>query len=624
MADVSGALRVATRAARVLTGALGVVVLMVAAYGLAGELNALRAAGLNRISIRDAAAFVGLLAGILSGGLLLGSAASRVRVHLPPPQPAAESRPVYGFTTILAIGIGSTLGSPLFLLIPVNVIQYEIVSILSLVLAAVLSIAMAKNNADSYGVLKRSGRAAVGGPAFVGVALGTRSARYFISRFSMAVANTALAAYCVIVFVVFVFGYLPGLLNTYGIAGPLTYYIVALIVILFAGWFVMNSIFERRYVRLIGRIQIVFTSLLVLIVVVQSYLLGSAGAWSFRSLWSIPPGSPLDWVGLTVVNTGYLYLLFFGFQEIQALDREAHDRSPIPVLSWIRRDYTADKSRYFGIAMVATVLIAAGINIFYALAVFAANPSAPGLTASQIPALYVARSVLGGPQEALMGLAFMLATFTTFVPAFLAATRHIRSLGEDGFLPRAVARGSWLLVLAAIAFLVAAGRDFLVNITDYMVLVSLGIIALAAVWLRRDRRASVERKDALAVGVGVSCLGAAAALYVVTPSVAVFGSLSIVIAFLIYDLLELGSLGTRLFLAVLDAVTFVLLSLYPRTFETSGVPVVPGLQSAVTDTGALRVVLALCAVVLLVSFVLEIVARGVLRTSEPAAASEKG
>lgn len=622
MADASGALRVATRAARLLTAALGVLVLIVATYGLAGELNSLRVTGLDRFSMGDAAAFVALLAGILTGGLLLGSAIGRARVRLPSLRPGPGPRPVYGFTTILAIGIGSTLGAPLFLLIPVNVIQYEIVSILSLVLAAALSIAMAKNNADSYGVLKRSGRVAVGGPAFVGVALGTRSARYFISRFSMAVANTALAAYCVIVFVGFVFGYLPGLLGAYGLGGPLTFYIVALIIILFAAWFVMNSIFERRYARVIGRAQIVFTSLLVLIVVAQSYLLGSAGGWNLRGLGSVPPGSPLDWVGLTVVNTGYLYLLFFGFQEIQALDREAHDRSPIPILSWIRRGYTADKGRYFGVAMVVTVLIAAGINIFYALAVFAANPSPAGVASSQIPALYVAQSVLGGPHEALMGLAFMLATFTTFVPAFLAATRHIRSLGEDGFLPRAIARGSWLCVLAAIVFLVAAGQDFLVSITDYMVLVSLGIIALAAVWLRRNRKAAVERKDALAVGVGVSCLGAAAALYIVTPSVAVFGSLSIVVAFLTYDLLELGSLGTRLFLAVLDAVTFVLLSIYPRTFEAAGIPVFPGLQSAAGDTGALRVVLLLCGLVLIVSFALEVVVRKVPPPTEPPAAPE--
>jgi len=609
MADASRALRATARVAHVLTAALGVVVLVVAAYGMAGEINALRVEGMETFSVRDAAAFVGLLAALLSGSLLLGSAVPRIRIRLPARPLAPEDHPVYGFTTILAIGIGSTLGSPLFLLLPLNVIEYEIVSILSLTLAAILSIAMAKNNSDSYRVLKTNGLAAVGGPAFVRVALGTRSARYFIARFSMAVANTALAAYCVLVFVVFVFGYLPTLLAAYGLGGPPAYYIVAMITVLFAAWFVMNSLLERRYIRLIGRAQLVFTSLLVVILVVQSWLLGSAGGWNFRGLLAFPAASPLDWIGATIVNTGYLYLLFFGFQEIQALDREARDRSPIPVISWIRRGYTVSKERYFGVAMVATVLIAAAVNIFYALAVYVANPSPAGVAASQIPALYVARSVLGGPQEALIALAFMLATFTTFVPAFLAATRHIRSLGEDGFLPHTVARGAWIFVLAAIVFLAAAGQDFLVSITDYMVLVSLGIIALAAVWLRRDRRAAVERKDSLAVGVGLSCLVAAAALYVVTPSVAVFGSVSLAVAFLVYDLYDLGSLGTRLFLAVLDVVTFVLLSAYPRAFVAAGIPVLPGLEAAASGTDGLRIVLLLGGLVLVASFVADVVAR---------------
>ena len=513
--------------------------------------------------------------------------------------------------TILAIGIGSTLGSPLFLLIPLNIVEYEIVSVVSLVLAAILSLAMAKNNAYSYAVLKRNGLPAVGGPAFVSVAVGTRSARYFIARFSMAVANTALAAYCVVVFGLFIFGLLPALLGSYGLAGLPTVLIVGLIAVLFAGWFVMNSFLERRIMRVIGLTQVAFTSVLVAILVAQSYMLGSAGGWNFRGLFAFPAGSGLDWIGAIIVNTGYLYLLFFGFQEIQALDRDARETSRIPVLSWFRRGYVMDKGRYFGIAMVATVVIAASVNIFYALAVFAANPSAAGLSASQIPALYVAESVLGKPQEVLTAIAFLLATFTTFVPAFLAATRHIGSLGEDGFLPRSVARMAWLFVLASIVFLAAAGQDFLVSITDYMVLVSLGIIALSAIWLRRDRKKAVERKDSLAVGVGLTCFVAAAALYVVTPSVAVFGSLSIAVAFLVYDLYELGSLGTRLFLAVVDVVAIVLLTAYPRPFPGRPLPVLPGLEAAAGGTEALRLVLVLIAVVLVASLMIEVVVRKV-------------
>jgi amino acid transporter len=617
-------LRVTASLARILAAALGVLVLVVAVYGMAGELGTLRIVGLVAFSVPDAATFVGLLAALLSGGLLLASVLTRVRIPLRARGPADEPPRVYGFGTILAIGIGSTLGSPLFLLIPLNVLEYEIVSIVSLTLAAILSLAMAKNNSDSYRVLKTNGLSAVGGPAFVRVAVGVRSARYFISRFSMAVANAALAAYCVLVFVLFVFGYLPTLLQGYGLGGLPTFLIVGAIGGLFALWFVMNSILERRFIRAIGLAQVAFTSVLVAILVAQSYLLGSAGGWNFRGLLAFPAASGLDWVGAILVNTGYLYILFFGFQEIQALDREARDTSRIPVVSWLRRGYVMGKDRYFGIAMIATVVIAATVNIFYALAVYAANPSLAGLSTSQIPALYVTESVLGKPQVLLTALAFMLATFTTFVPAFLAATRHIGSLGEDGFLPRSVARMAWLFVLAPIVFLAAAGQDFLVSITDYMVLVSLGIIALSAIWLRRDRRKALDRNDSLALGVGLTCYVAAGALYVVTPSVAVFGSLSIAVAFLVYDLFELGSLGMRLFVAVVDVVSFVLLTAYPRSFPGRAFPVLPGLEAVAGGTEALRVVLILSAVVLVASFAIEVVARQVPRHSEDLPADDSG
>ena len=107
------------------------------------------------------------------------------------------------------IGIGATLGSPLFILIPENVVQYEWVSVGSLLLAATLSVLMAKVYSDMYTESRSRGLEAVGGPSFTKVAVGVRSVRYFVSRVSMWVANTALAAYSKIVFLIFDFDYFP-------------------------------------------------------------------------------------------------------------------------------------------------------------------------------------------------------------------------------------------------------------------------------------------------------------------------------------------------------------------------------------------------------------------------------
>ena len=607
--SLSGAAAFLPIVARSLSAALGLALLLLAGYAFVGELDHLRTMGFVGFSIRDAAVSFGILALVFAGALLI----ALFRVPKPATKPArsrrSASHPVYCFGTFLAIGIGSTLWSPLFLLIPLNIVQYEIVSIISLVLATLLSLAMARIYARNYRILRSDALAAVGGPAFVHVALGVRSARYFVSRLSLAIANKALAAECKSVFVLFDFEVLPGLLGAYGISGALAWVLAGAIAVAFGIWFVMNSILERRFLKTIGRVQILFTSVLLAILVGQSYLLGSSGGWRRTGLLAFPATSDAGWIGAIVINTAYLYLLFFGFQEIQSLEQEAFHVSRIPVLSRLFHWKPFDKRTYLGYAMIVSVVIAAGVNIFYALAVYAASPDPTALSAAQIPALYVADAALGTSQALLIAVAFMIATFTTFVPAFMAASRHIGALGEDGFLPRGVGRISWILVLVAIVFLAVMGEEFLVSITDFMVLVSLGFIALSAVWLHRARRRIFERRDLLPLGVALSCYIAAGALYAITPSVAVFGSLSIALAFLIYDVFELGVQGSRLFVAVLCLVGYALLVLYPSTLTTPGLLPFATLENAVRSATLLRIGLLLGASGLILTFLLDAVLR---------------
>lgn len=257
--------------------------------------------------------------------------------------------------------------------------------------------------------------------------------RYFVARLSMWVSNTALAAYTKIVFLIFVIDprYLPVVLHSYGVSpfqsDVLTYAITGA----FVGWTILNILFEQRYLRLLGVFQVVMTIALVLILVYHSAVLGATGSWNLSGLFSTTLGS--SWVSTLVINTGYLYLLFFGFQEIQSLERDAVDSSSVPVVSWVRKGYELDRTRYFGIAMILSVLVAAGINILYGLATYASVHGSGNLpVGTAIPALYLAGNLLGPGQELLVAVAFLIATVTTFVPAFLAASRHLAALGEDG------------------------------------------------------------------------------------------------------------------------------------------------------------------------------------------------
>jgi len=560
------------------SGRLGVLVVKVAALvaGLAvssyatgylyDEASYIATQGVS--SLGEVIVAVAAMSLALTGVALFASLPDSVRVRFRRPRQVQRTRPVYGFGTILAVGVGATLGSPLFILIPQNMIQYEFVSLGSLFLAATLSVLMAKVYADMYAESRKRGLEAVGGPSFTKVAVGIRSVRYFVSRVSMWVANTALAAYSKIVFLVFDFDYLPKILGGFGVTGRTEAAIVYAIAISLIAWTVLDSLYEKRLLRVTGILQIFLTIVFVAILLYHSALLGSTGSWNLGGLFRYTGGG--YWQVALVINTGYLYLLFFGFQEIQSLERDAHESSPIPVVSWIKRGYKLGKSQYLGAAMILTVVITAAINIFYGLAVFAAHPSPSAVLQAQIPALYIASTILGPGQELLVGIAFLIASVTTFVPAFLAATRHLAALGEDGYMPRSLANLSWLFTLVSIFLLAVGNENFLVEITDFMVLASLGVITLSAVWLRRSRGAAYGRSDILPLLVGASCFVAGGAVYFISSSVVVFGTLAILFAYLAFDILELGQLGVQLFLSILSLACLPLLGLFPRSLHAKG------------------------------------------------------
>lgn len=519
------------------------------------------------IQAGDAVAFLATLALAFAGAALIAQLPESLIARFSHPPAAVTRRPVYGLGTMVAVGVGATLGSPLFILIPLNIEQYEVVSLASLLLATVLSVAMAKVYADMYTESRRLGQEGVGGPSFVKLAAGKRSARYFISRLSMWVANTALAAYTKIVFIVFDFDFMPQILTGLGMSpgsATLTAYVIAAG---FVGWTVLNILFEQRYLKALGGIQIVLTGLLVVLLAYHSVALGSTGKWNLAGILTLSGG--YGWVSALVINTGYLYLLFFGFQEIQALERDAMDRSPVPLVSWLKKGLKLERTTYLGVAMVLSVVVASALNIFYGLAVYASHPVVASLTASEIPALYLAGTILGPGQEFIIGIAFLVAAITTFVPAFLAAARHLSALGEDGYMPQRLANLSWVFTVVAILLLAVLDRDFLVDITDFMVLISLGIITLSAVWLKRS--ALIKRKGrALPVVVASSCFLFGGAVYFIEPSVVVFGAMAVIFAYLIFDIIELGSLGAQLFLSAFGFVCLAALGLFRHPVHVTG------------------------------------------------------
>ena len=572
MRALSQRVRIAALALKIAGLAAGAVAVAIALLFVYDELSFLTAEGGTNLGdvIVVLAAISLALSGVALVAQLPESFWARFRRI---PEMFGARRPVYGFGTMLAVGIGATLGSPLFILIPENILQYEVVSVVSLILATVLSVAMAKVYSDMYRASKEMGLSGVGGPSFTKVAVGTRSVRYFVSRLSMWVSNTALAAYTKIVFLIFVLDphYLPAILSAYGMSPFMSDFTTYAVAGAFIAWTVLNILFEQRYLRLLGVVQVVMTSTLLLILLYHSLVLGGTGSWNLSGLFNTGLGS--GWVPALVMNTGYLYLLFFGFQEIQSLERDAVEQSSIPVVSWIKKGFKVGRTTYFGVAMVLSVVIASALNILYGLAVYSSHTlqGASGLQTSAIPAIYLAGNLLGPGQELLIAVAFLLATVTTFVPAFLAAARHLTALGEDGYMPKSLANLSWAFTLVAILLLAIGNQDFLVNITDFMVLISLGIISLSALWLRKRFSEVKKGGRTLPLAVGLSCFLFGGAVYFLNPSVVVFGTVAVIFAYLIFDVIELGTLGAQLFLSVFGFVSLLALTAFGHTPYTGGI-----------------------------------------------------
>lgn len=583
---------------------IGVIVLTASLLSLAGrftEISANQSPDLSGIIL-----VISILAMLMTGIALLAVLPNSMRRRFSTRSAPRKSEQVYGFVTVLSIGLGTTLGSPLFILIPQNVIQYEFVSIVSLLLASMISIGMARVYARMYKTARQENLSAVGGPSFVGIAVGKKSVRYFVARLSSFISNASLAAYSAIAFVVFALTYIPSILESYSASPIVTNAIVYLVVGMFAVWFLINSVFEKRFVKLIGSAQIILTLVMVSVLVYQSDLLGSLGKWNMTGMLQYVPGTLGTNIFLAIaMNTSFLYLLFFGFQEIQALERDAKEESSVPILSQIKRGYRVKKDSYLNHAMILSVVIASGINILYALAVFSTHPSTSGIMQAQIPAIYLANLLLGRSQEVLISITFLIATFTTFVPAFLAASRHLGALGEDGFLPRSISKVAWIFVFFLIPILAITGKEFLSDMTGFMSLIRLGIIALSAIWLRKSRKALVERKDALPLVMGLASLGIAGAMYFLNVSVAVYGAVAIVVIYLMYDIIELGSFGSQLYLCIFDAFCYMALSLYPSTADTQ-LTIFSGLYTITTpDLQVIKIMLGLTSLVLLVNIAID-------------------
>ena len=310
---------------------------------------------------------------------------------------------------------------------------------------------------------------------------------------------------------------------------------------LFVVWFIINAFFEEKFLRFIGKVQLIMMIVMAVILVAEETVILRKPAHLSTHLFFSFTG---NWIEDILIDTGYLFILFFGFQEIMAFQRNITDKSTIKIPG-IKKTIAMDKDHVIKWSMIFTIIISSSINIIYSIAVLLTQSRGTGIEKSSIPAFLIAQMTGGESWFVLMIIAFIIATLTTFVPAFLAASRHLKSLGEDRIFPYSLTKYSWLFTLVFIILLVASGESFLLSITDFMVLISLGFITISGTHYRKELGNIKGLLFPVMVGILTFTFGAFN--YFVDPVVVLFSILIISVAYLVHNLINMDSVALKLF-----------------------------------------------------------------------------
>lgn len=504
----------------------------------------------------------GILVALISGVALVSIFPESLRIRFARPLRQVQGRPVYGFVTLLSIGMGTTIGSPLFIVLPVNVVQYAMVSVISLTIAGLISVGIAWVYSYMYRFTVNNRIESVGGPGFLRIGVGKNSVTYFISRLSMWIANTALAAFSAIYFITFTFYTLPSILDAFGLTVYYIYLTMGFLILSFGIWFIVNAFFENRFLKMIGIVQIAMLVVLVVIVIAQSIILGFIGGWNFSGFTSVGSGN----TGIEILeNTSYLFILFFGFQEIQSIVKETKEYSTIPLISRLFHLKPMERVRYVSLSMIITVIFSLVTMVLVSLSYYSLHPNLSALEESTIPAIYIVREYIGRNFELLTLSAFLIADVTTFVPAFIAASRHLRSLSMDGYFPSSIKSYTWLFTVIVIIVLSFTSSSFLVEITDFMVLAAIGLISFSPFLVRHlsgEKRLLVLFASLI---IGIFSIIVDFSIFPIAEEVVLLGAIAMVMSYLVYDLLKLGSTGLQIFIIFFDLTALAFLEAFPTS-----------------------------------------------------------
>lgn len=393
----------------------------------------------------------------------------------------------YGFWTLLAISLGATIGPSAFVLSPYSVEHFGVLAFPGMLLASLSAIALAYGYSKMFFYsMKIIGGKYVGGPSFVRNAFGSKHYLYIISRFTMWMGNVALASFNLLITIDLITSYVFPFIGL-KLSGIL---VVATRILLFIALSLVVLTLYDHWETMVDCQKIITLAFLTLFLAHMFFLFQEAwqGGFFLNDVLAYfshisVQGDFTTLVWTTFSSAAYVYLMVFGFQEVQSLAKNVKIKD-------ISR-YEEEIYKVLKKAMVLGALISGIIFLIYIDIYIVLDNRGFNLPSTPIPPLDILKD---NPIAFTLTLtALSLGIFTTYIPAFVAALKHLRELLMDVFLVDIERIGLEVdpyIVIFFMGLLLLSNAEYIIKLTDFAVLVSLVVVAFSEYKLMKK----VERK----------------------------------------------------------------------------------------------------------------------------------
>ena len=398
----------------------------------------------------------------------------------------------FGLLDLMAISIGATIGPSTFVLSPYSVKHYGWYAFLGMLLSSISAILLAYGYSKMYYYSKKLKKKIIGGPSFVGNAFGTKHYLYMISRFTLWIGNVSLSAFNLLIAIGLVSEYLlPRIFSFINLnEDPVMTFIVKITTFIILSVFVIYS--HERWEKMV-KSQLYLTIIFLFLFIFHIVLLTMQYNIPMQSVMEINMGSfdPGSIITGTLSSAAYVYLMIFGFQEVQSLGEHIKSKGTN------YDDRLKETTSILKKAMIGGTIFSSIIFLSYIAIYIGLNNMGIEIPDTMIPALDI--SMKSDILYITTLSTLFLGVMTTYIPSFVASLKHLRELMLDVFeipITHLKIRIDPYIVIFFMSLLLLTNEEYIIKLTDFSVLVSMSIISISELflWRRFFRRKSIITK----------------------------------------------------------------------------------------------------------------------------------